>query len=154
MTEKFLVSLEKAEKSIRLADHFLNVTFPLVKEYRLLLKIISELYVGVINLINASLQYDYYHKRITIFQDSQTNLRTFKESCALRNGLSDNEVSTLLEVIRLFKVHKSSSMEFVKDDKVVLMSDSLKPEILSLLKVKSLVSTIKLVLLKIMTKTK
>jgi len=41
--EKFLENIYVAEKSLRTVDHMVYVTFPLIKDKRLLLKIIQEL---------------------------------------------------------------------------------------------------------------
>ena len=53
MTEKFIESLERAKIFLQNADHFANVTFPLLKEKRLLLKILDELASSLVNIINA-----------------------------------------------------------------------------------------------------
>ena len=63
MPEKFEELIENAKRHIRIADHIAYVTFPLVKEKRLLLKVLDDTYLVMINIINAILQYDYVYKR-------------------------------------------------------------------------------------------
>ena len=57
--EKFLEYLEESGKRIATADHLLYVTFPLVKEKKLLLKILEEINSGLLNCLNSILQYEY-----------------------------------------------------------------------------------------------
>jgi len=64
MQEKFIESLNLATKSLQTADHLTYVTFPLLKEQRLLLKVLEELQEAVVNTINAILQYEYSNRRI------------------------------------------------------------------------------------------
>jgi len=62
--ERFLESLDKAKRLIQTADHLSYVTFPLIKEKRLLLKILEDISDSVVYTINAILQYEYIHKRV------------------------------------------------------------------------------------------
>ena len=65
--EKYQQHLQDAIKSLKLADHMTYVTFPLINEYRLLLKIFDEIYKSVINNVNAVLCYEYLYKRIRLY---------------------------------------------------------------------------------------
>ena len=69
--EKFLEGLQKAEKTIQEADHIVYVTFPLIKDKRLLLKVLQEIKNAVIICINSVLQYEYLYKRIRIYKDAR-----------------------------------------------------------------------------------
>ena len=44
MPEKFIESLDKAVAILKTADHMLYMTYPLIREKRLLLKILNETY--------------------------------------------------------------------------------------------------------------
>ena len=44
--EKYKENLIEASKRLRIADHMTYVTFPLVNEHRLLLKIFDEIYLS------------------------------------------------------------------------------------------------------------
>jgi len=134
--EKFISSLEKARKSLKLADHLTYMTFPIVKENKLLLKVLDELSQTIISLINAILQYEYLHKRIQIYKDPKENFRTFKE-IAKKYKISEEQVNKIIEILSLAEKHKKSPFEFVKNNKIVIMSDSLRTDALTLEKTKS-----------------
>lgn len=134
--EKFLEYLEVAEKKIQTVDHMIYVTFPLIKDKRLLLKILSETNLIILNIVNAILQYEYLYKRIELTKDARTNLRIFVNYCAPYYKITENELRLILQILDLAEKHKKSPFEFVKEEKVVILSNSLKPEIITLEKSK------------------
>ena len=146
MEQKFLQSFNNALKSFNAADHLCYVSYPLLKENKLFLSIISELNIFSIYLINSILQYEYYYKRIQLFTDPNINLDTFRNQCIPLYGFSDIEVKSLFEVRRLAQAHKSSPMEFVKNSNIVIMTDSLRTETLNIDKIKNFVSCSKSIL--------
>lgn len=133
--KKILENLQEAERTIRIADHLLYVTFPLVQDKKLLLKILAEINKAVMKNITSILQYEYLFKRITLFSDPKSNLRTFKEKCAPNYQISEDEIKILEELFDLAKKHKQSPMEFVRNEKVVILTNG-NPDILTLEKVK------------------
>ncbi len=150
MEQKHLNSLKNAEKSLRLADHLAYVTFPLIGEQRISLKIITELNIFAIYLINAILQYEYYFKRINLYRDARSNLETFRSSCIKTYKFSDEEARALFDIMRLAEAHKKSPMEFVKNSNVVIMTDNMRTETINMEKIKNFIRVSK----SIMGKTK
>ena len=136
MTEKFEELIENARRHVRTADHIAYVTFPLVKEKRLLLKILDDMYLVMVNIINAILQYDYVYKRISLYKSPLDNFSTFKQRCAKRFGITDEEINSIIEVFKIVNQHKNSPFEFMRRDKVVIMTDSLHTETISIEKIK------------------
>jgi len=134
--EKFLQYLETAEKSINLVDHIIYVTFPLIKDKRLLLKIISETNIAILNIINSVLQYEYLYKRITLTKNARTNFDIFIKQCSPRYNITSNEIKSISELLELSKEHKKSPFEFIKDEKVVILSKDLKQKTITLDKAK------------------
>ena len=134
--EKFLENLEKAKNIIQTADHLTYMTFPLVSDKKLLLKIISEIRKGVANCINSILQYEYLYKRISLHKEPKTNFKTFQEKCATKYGITPKEVILILELFEIVEEHEKSPMEFVKDEKVVILSENMKQKTLTVEKTK------------------
>jgi len=136
--ERYFQSLEQAQKAFQIADHMTYITFPLVKEKRLLLKVLSELSSSVLSAINAILQYEYAWKRIQIYNDARANFETFKRIIP-NYQIAPEQLAKLTEIIRLAERHKKSPFEFVKNDKIVIMSDSMQTETLTLEKIKEFI---------------
>jgi len=147
--EKFIENLQEAQKTIRIADHLLYMTFPLVKDKKLLLKIVLELKKGLTHGINAILQYEYLYKRIRLSPDSKANFKIFQQKCAPRYNISDEEIRTVLEIFNLVEKHKKSPMEFVKNEKVVILSQDLQIDIITFEKTKEFLQISKEILGKI-----
>jgi len=80
--EKFLEYIQEAEKIIQTVDHMVYITFPLIKDKRLLLKILLETKIAISNCINSILQHEYIYKRIVLYKNAKTNFRTFNEKCS------------------------------------------------------------------------
>ena len=124
--EKFLENLQEAEKIIRTLNHLIYVTLPLIKDKRLQLKILLETKTAVAKCINSILQYEYLYKKINLYTDPKTNFRIFQEKCAPKYKITKQEIKFILELFNLVEKHKQSPFEFIKDKKVVILSEKLK----------------------------
>ena len=154
MPEKFDESIEKAKKALQTADHIAYITFPLVKDKRLLLKTVDELYNVMLNIVNAILQYEYLYKRINLYKDPQENFRIFREKCALRFSLTSDELGSIVNIFKLAMQHKQSPFEFMQREKVVIMSNNLHTETITLEQIKKYLTNAKSLLLKANAKIK
>jgi len=88
--EKFIEYLDNSISLLRKVDHMTYITYPLLKDKHLVFKMLNEIYISLLGIINALLQYEYYYKRISLSQDSKQNFQIFKNKCALRYGMTDN----------------------------------------------------------------
>lgn len=152
--EKFEENLKQAVRALQIADHMTYVTFPLVKEQRLILKIFDEIYKSIIGCINAILNYEYLYKRISLYTDNNDNMQTFMNKCAKNYTLNNEQIKKIKEIIELNKRHKQSAMEFVKKDKIVILSDSLKTQVLNIQIIKQYLLLAKELLMKVNKRTK
>lgn len=146
--EKFLEYLKTAEEKTQTVDHMIYVTFPLIKDKKLLLKILSEMNIIVLTTINSILQYEYLYKRIDLTRDAKTNLKIFAQQCAPLYQITEQEIKLILELINLAEKHKKSPFEFIKEEKVVILSEHLKPSTITLDKAKEFLLNIKIILKK------
>jgi len=135
-TPKYIESLEKARRSRKIADHMAYMTYPMMGDKRLLLKIVDEIYSALIGSMNAILQYEYLKKRISLSNDADQNLKLLFEKCSQRYGISNDDVYSIREFFSLYQQHKKSPIEFQRKDKVVLMSDDFRTKIIDLEKIK------------------
>jgi len=135
-TPKHIESLEKARRSRKIADHMAYMTYPMMRDKRLLLKIVDEIYIALIGSMNAILQYEYLKKRISLSNDADQNLKLLFEKCSQRYGISNDDILSLREFFSLYLQHKKSPIEFQRKDKVVLMSDDFRTKVIDLEKIK------------------
>ncbi len=147
--EKFLENIIAAEKRIKTADHMVYVTFPLIKDKRLLLKIIQEIKNAITEGINSILQYEYLYKRIILYKNPKSNFKIFIEKCAPRYQITREEINLILELFDFIEKHKESPFEFIRNEKVIILSENLKPKALTIEKIKEFLIVAKSVLKKI-----
>lgn len=146
--EKFVQNLITAEKTIQTADHMIYVTFPLIKDKRLLFKILQEMKNAIALCINSILQYEYLYKRIKLYKDSRLNFRIFIEKCVPRYGITKEEMNLILDLFDFVEKHKESPFEFIKDEKLVILSNGLRPKTMSVEKTKEFMVVAKSILKK------
>jgi hypothetical protein len=143
MPEKFIENLDKAASLLQTADHMLYMTYPLIKEKRLLLKILNEIYIVILSTINAILQYEYLYKRITLYKNAKENFSVFKNKCAGRYSITPEQIEKILEIFNLAEKHKKSPFEFVRNNKIVIMTNALKTDTITIENMKEYIFTAK-----------
>lgn len=141
--EKILENITEAEKNLRIIDHLVYVTFPLIKDKRLLLKVIQEIKEVITSCITSILQYEYLYKRVSLYKDSRENFKTFTEKCAARYNIGKEEIKLVLELFEFVEKHKASPFEFIKNEKIVILSENSRPATLTLEKTKEFLITAK-----------
>ena len=128
MEEKVKASLDNARKLIKTADHMIYMTYPMVRENRLLIKILEEIHESLVSLVRAVLHFEYINKRITLYRDTKANFEIFAMECANNYGISREEVNKIRDIFNIIEKHKQSPVEFLRKDKFVIMSDNLGTE--------------------------
>ena len=146
--EKFLENIIAAEKKIQIVDHMIYVTFPLIKDKRLLLKILQEIKNAVMDCISSILHYEYLYKRITLYKNPKSNFKIFIEKCTPRYQITKEEINLILELFDFIEKHRESPFEFIKDDKVIILSNDLNPKTLTIEKTKEFLILVKNILRK------
>ncbi len=147
--QKILENLLEAKKRIVAVDHLTYVTFPLIQDKKLLIKIILELKKAMVNCITAILQHECLFKRIKLSRDPQVNFQTFREKSYRRFGITSQEINLILELFEAVRKHDESSMEFLKNEKIVILSVDMDPKIISIEKTKEFLEVSKNILNKV-----
>lgn len=148
MTENFLEKLKEAERILKTADHMAYVSFPLIKDKNILIKILSQTKTVITNCINSILQYEYLYKRIKLYKDTKANLKTFEEKCSPRYKISKEEINLIKELFDINDRHKKSQMEFMRHEKIVIISENLETKSITIDKIKIFITLAKNILKK------
>ena len=123
--ERFQEARDKAKKNAQIADHMLYVTFPLVKDPKLLLAIIENIFLAYTNSIAAILYYERMYKRIPPFQENfESKFNLFKERCITRHHLDKSYIIEIQDIKDIIIEHKKSPVEFKRGDRFVICSDN------------------------------
>ena len=128
--------IDEAKRILKIADHMAYITYPVLKEHRLLIKILEQISKALTNSVSAILIHEYSQKRIKTYTDPKLNFDTFKD-ISTSYGLNEGHIKTIKNVSNLMESHNRSTMEFIRKDKFVIMSDNLQTQDITLDQVKS-----------------
>jgi len=135
--EKFQELRESAKKRITVADHMLVITYPMVKDPRLLITIIENLFLAMTSSMGSVLHYDLLFKRVPLFNDNfEDKFRLFKDECAKRYSINQEHLALLREIKDIIVAHKKSPVEFSRQDRFIICNGSYKMKTISISQLK------------------
>ncbi|MFC1691355.1 hypothetical protein ACFL0W_04190 [Nanoarchaeota archaeon] len=136
--------LHKAQKELRVGDHLLTQSFPVLKDTKILLGVLHNLCNAVNSGMDALLMYERIFKRIPPYQETfHYKLEIFKE-IAQKNSFDKNYVKIIQDLNNLLKYHKDSPMEFARKKHFVICDEEYSMEKLTQNKLKNIFSIAKL----------
>lgn len=115
--------LDEADKITKAIDHLIYINFPIIKSKKILTLSLEELKKAFAYSINAILQYEYLKKRIYLYKDPSLNFKVFSQKCAKEYSISTEEVQKIKNLFQIIKIHKESSVEFIKENKLIIITD-------------------------------
>ena len=142
--EEFQLLREKAKNRLQIADHMLTMTYPLVKDTKLLLVIMENIFLALTYAMSSILYYEKLFKRIPAFTDNfESKLNIFKERCVNKYNI-DRVYLTLLQNIKNIMIeHKKSPMEFERKGKFVICSNSYRLRTITINQIKEYITKTK-----------
>lgn len=121
--EEFERLKKEANRYFKTADHLVYVTYPLVKDHRLMITALENLYIAMRYAMDAVIYYDRLYKRIgPVPENFESRYEVFKMKCAPRYKIANEFVVMFKQLKRFIDEHKNSPVEFVRNNKVVICS--------------------------------
>lgn len=139
--ENYLENLEEARRHFRTAERMSYITISVLKDNRLLIKILSEMADSVTYLIKAILQYEHAKNKVWVYHSPELNLDLFKEKIA-QKYIEKRDIQNLIEIIEINSQHKKAASEFVRKESFVIFLGSTYKAI-NLEKIKELLSSLR-----------
>ncbi len=121
--ERFQEARQKALANLKAADHILNVTYPLLKDTRLLLGVLDSIFLSVTNSMSAILRYELFFKEIPPFHDNFESKLTVFQQCAQKYSINTEYIKLMREIKDIIVLHRKSKIEFRKQDRFIICSD-------------------------------
>lgn len=122
--QKCTEALKKANHYAKLSGHILRVTYPVVKEPKVLLLSLENTFLASTNAIAALLYAERSRKAIPPFHDSfNSKYHIFTEKLSKTKGFSIEEYSYIEKMRDLLLFQKKSPVEFTRDEDFILCSD-------------------------------
>ncbi len=141
--KRFFEMLADAEKSYANAEYLVRITYPVVKDSKLLLRALEALYRSVVTAISAILYFEFLYKRIELTKDSVRNQEVFFRDCAARYGISEADKVNIKAIFEYSLKHKASGTELARPGKIMIMDDYMLGTDLSVNRLKELLAVVK-----------
>jgi len=121
--EEFVRLVKEANGALKTADHLTYVTYPLVNDVKLLIKIIENLHSAVVLGMYALLYYDRLYKRIgPLAENFDSRYSVFVNKTARRYNINTEVLMLIRELRELVEHHRISPIEFARKDKYLICS--------------------------------
>ncbi|MBI2109551.1 hypothetical protein HYT58_00055 [Candidatus Woesearchaeota archaeon] len=136
--EKLKSLLYDANKSFEAADHLTYVTYPLIKDSKLLSTIADNLYNSLSKLIEAVLYYERMYKRIPPYGNSfAERFHLFRSKCAPRYSIPREGLTVLQSLQEYMETKKKAALEFNRRDRFIIATREYRMSALTLDKLKN-----------------
>ncbi|MDD5331615.1 MAG: hypothetical protein PHE43_02230 [Candidatus Nanoarchaeia archaeon] len=130
--------VRKANEYYNSADHLTYVTYPLVKDLKLIITIVDSLYRSMEAGVNAVILYERLYKRIDLVPESfSARLQIFQEKCMPNYGFSREHLLLIKDLKEIMAHRNESPMEFVRKDKYIICSDDYNMKTITIDKIKN-----------------
>ncbi|HII29603.1 hypothetical protein COT48_04990 [Candidatus Woesearchaeota archaeon CG08_land_8_20_14_0_20_47_9] len=132
--EEFHQALEDAHRSIRIADHLISVTYPMVGDKKLFISILRNIFNAFKCCVDALVFYD--EKRGSPLSvggraSFEERLSLFSINLTARYNISPAFAKLINEIREILLEHRKSPVEFVRHNRVIICSESYKLRVLS-----------------------
>jgi hypothetical protein len=131
--------LEESERALFAADHMIYISFPLIKDKRLLIKAIQEIKKSVYLFVKAIIEAESFNKKVLTEEEMKSTFNFLKERITKKYGLNNKDLSLISEIFEISEIYRESSFEFMKSDRVVFLTNDLKPVAISVDKIKEFI---------------
>ena len=119
--EKFQELRDSAGKKLQIADYMLTMTYPLVRDPKLLLSVAENLFLAYSYSISSLLHYERLFKRIPPFQeDFGSKIEMFADRCVGKYGIDSENIRIIRDIKEIIIAHKKSPVEFSRKDSFVI----------------------------------
>jgi hypothetical protein len=112
---------------------------------------LEEICSSIVSVISSMLIYEQNYRRIVI--QGQNSFSLFQDR-AMRFGINAQEIQGVFEILQIFEKHKESSVEFIKNEKLVMLGDNLNTSSIDLSLLKRYLAIAKIILQKVKGKIK
>jgi hypothetical protein len=123
--EEFQVLRDRALQKIKIADHMLYMTYPVVKDPKLLPKILENVFASLEAGMGSLLWHERLFKNIPPFNDTfPSKLEMFRSRMVPKYKFNPKYLTMMTDIKSLLSEHRSSPVTFARKDKFVICSPS------------------------------
>ena len=148
--ENYQEHYSKATGFFKSADHLMYVTFPVIKDVKLVTTILDNIYFALAHGMDSVLEYERHHKRIMpLANNFELRLDVFGNKVGGGYGFVKEEIDLIANVKKLRDDRKNATMEFTRQGKFIICSEGYRMKTISIEEIKKYLSTTRSFLLKV-----
>ena len=141
--EKFQEARDKARRNLQIADHMTYMTYSMVKDPKLLVVVMENIFLALTNAMSSVLHYEKFFKRLDPFPENFEAKFLVFQNCALKYKIDKSYLGLIREVKDFIYEHKRSSVEFVRKDRFVICTDNYQMKAISVDQIKGYIKQAK-----------
>ena len=123
--EKFQELRGEARLKLKNADHLITMTYQMVKDNKLLMAAVENLYQALELSITSVLSYERMFKRVQPFHNElSSKLNIFYQDIAPKRNIDKSYLKLIQDIGDIVQAHKLSSVEFTRKDRLVIASEN------------------------------
>jgi len=123
---EYLEHKKEAISNLKIADHILVMTYPIVQDPKLLKTILQWLYLAVENAMASLLYYEKEKRKISAFNPSYVAMLEIIRTSLIKYNISPNYLIFLHELNDIYQLQKKSDIEFIRKEKFVFTNKDYK----------------------------
>ncbi len=124
---------EKAQQQYEAAYHLLHVTFPLVRDPKLLMGVINNLFASMEYSMDTILKYERQLRLVPHHLDNfQSKFNIFRYKSVRRNQIPQEHINLMMKLKELIELHKKSPMVFQRGNRYVICTKGYEMHVLSI----------------------
>jgi len=122
--ESFQTLSSEAHEKLKVADHLVSTTYPLVKEPKLLVSVVEDIFAALDLTMDALLEHEKKLSRMPDYGSSfEAKMDMFRRKIATKYGIGNDVMEFIMDLKKTVDGHKKSNVEFLRKDRFVI-SDS------------------------------
>ena len=110
----------QAMEKLGVADHLVSTTYSLVKEPKLLVSVIENIFAALDLTMTALIEYEKNFKAIPNYDNFETKMELFKRKVATKYNISSDITEFIIDIKKTLDSHKKSNVEFSKKETFVI----------------------------------
>ena len=133
MVADYHLAQEQAQRYYNAAFHLRAVTFPLVKDHKLLLGVLHNVFNSIEQAISALLTYERQLQLVpSYYDDFQSKFNLFRYRCMRRNNIAPEFSVFILQLKELIELQKKTPMQFQRGNRLVLSDHNYQLKVISI----------------------
>ncbi len=118
---------EEAEKNLKIADYMLTMTYPLIKDPKMLLGVLERIHKAYYQAMLHVLEKERKYKRIPPYNETfESVFNTFKQRIVPKKNIDLEIIRTIAELRELIIEHKKAPVEFTRKNKYIIADEDYK----------------------------